>query len=192
MTEAEWLACDDPGPMLGYVRGIVGSRKLRLFACACDRGSGDSSSPEALVEVAEAVADGAPASRLTQARKVGDANRTVVQRSARDAAETFARYTADEKYRSPRAALLRDIVGNPFRRPTVDRFWLSGTVLRLAQAAYEDRFLPSGHLDPARLAVLSDAQEEVGCTDAEVLAHLRSAGPHVRGCRAVDLLLGRS
>ena len=42
-----------------------------------------------------------------------------------------------------------------------------------------------------RLAVLSDALEEAGCTDADFLFHLRSEGPHVRGCWALDLLLGK-
>jgi hypothetical protein len=28
--------------------------------------------------------------------------------------------------------------------------------------------------------------------DADMLGHLRSSGPHVRGCWAVDLCLGRS
>jgi hypothetical protein len=45
MTEAEWLACTDPQPMmewlredLGGARRRCGRRKLRLFACACLRG----------------------------------------------------------------------------------------------------------------------------------------------------------
>ena len=62
---------------------------------------------------------------------------------------------------------------------------------RLARPAYEDRLLPSGHLDPVRLAVLADALEEAGCTDESILTHLRSAGPHVRGCWALDLVLGK-
>jgi hypothetical protein len=37
MNEAEWLTCTDPTPMLQFVRGTVGERKLRLFACACCR-----------------------------------------------------------------------------------------------------------------------------------------------------------
>jgi hypothetical protein len=32
--------------------------------------------------------------------------------------------------------------------------------------------------------------EDAGCADAEWLAHLRGPGPHVRGCRALGLLLG--
>src|SRR5262245_19662976 len=35
MTEAEWLACTDPEPMLDFLRGKVSERKLRLFALAC-------------------------------------------------------------------------------------------------------------------------------------------------------------
>jgi hypothetical protein len=37
MTEAEWLACTQPVPMLGFLRGKASERKLRLFACACCR-----------------------------------------------------------------------------------------------------------------------------------------------------------
>src|SRR3712207_1024524 len=32
VTEAEWLACDDPRPMLEFLRGKASERKLRLFA----------------------------------------------------------------------------------------------------------------------------------------------------------------
>ncbi len=37
MTEAEWLACADPDPMLKFRRGKVSERKLRLFAVGCCR-----------------------------------------------------------------------------------------------------------------------------------------------------------
>ncbi len=93
------------------------------------------------------------------------------------------------------SAVLREIFGNPFRRlPAIDAAvlgWNDGTVKTLAQTAYEERSVPSGTLDNVRLAVLADALEEAGCTDAELLGHLRGPGPHVRGCWAVDLLLQR-
>jgi hypothetical protein len=64
-------------------------------------------------------------------------------------------------------------------------------VVAVARAAYDERELPSGTLDGARLAVLTDALEESGCDQADLLAHLRGPGPHVRGCWAVDLILGK-
>jgi hypothetical protein len=90
------------------------------------------------------------------------------------------------------AGLLRDIF-HPFRpaaavSPTWLR-WNDATVMRLARAAYDERELPEGALDRTRLAVLADALEEAGCTDSDVLAHLREPGPHRRGCWALDLLL---
>jgi hypothetical protein len=86
---------------------------------------------------------------------------------------------------------LREILGNPFRPTLFDPAWRTSSVMSLAQAAYEERLLPAGTLDSARLAVLSDALEDAGSTDAEILSHLRGPGPHVRGCWVVDLLLGK-
>ena len=91
-----------------------------------------------------------------------------------------------------RANLLREIVGVPSRFVAVDPKWLTPDVFTVAVAAYTDRTLPSGHLDPVSIAVLSDALEEAGCTDAALLDHLRGPGPHVRGCWALDLILGKS
>jgi hypothetical protein len=88
-------------------------------------------------------------------------------------------------------ALLREVVGNPFRFPPVDPAWLNDAVVSLARAAYCERTLPAGTLHADRLAVLSDALEESGCNDQQFLAHLRSGGPHVRGCWALDLVLGK-
>src|SRR5262245_18565522 len=85
----------------------------------------------------------------------------------------------------------RDVAGNPFRPIALNPNWLTPTVINLAAAAYEERVLPSGELDTARLAVLSDALEDAGCEDADLLGHLRSPRPHVRGCWAVDLILGK-
>jgi hypothetical protein len=71
-------------------------------------------------------------------------------------------------------------------------FWHGGAIPKLALSVYDEREMPSGHLDGTRLAVLADMLEEAGCADPHLLGHLRSLGLHVRGCWAVDLLLGRS
>ncbi|HEX4606653.1 MAG TPA: hypothetical protein VH092_00450 [Urbifossiella sp.] len=42
------------------------------------------------------------------------------------------------------------------------------------------------------MSVLADALEDAGRAGADILTHCRSGGPHVRGGRAVDLLLGKS
>ena len=65
-------------------------------------------------------------------------------------------------------------------------------MLSLAQAAYDNRNLPAGTLEYARLLVLADALEEAGCDNADILNHLREPGEHVRGCWCVDLLLVKS
>jgi hypothetical protein len=106
-------------------------------------------------------------------------------------AVAYRRVRADEL--AAQCRLLRDVVGNPFRpTPTLEPHLLTPDIQALAYGAYDHRLLPSGHLDPARLAVLSDALEEAGCADSELLAHLRSPGPHIRGCFAVDAILGKS
>jgi hypothetical protein len=90
--------------------------------------------------------------------------------------------------------LVRDLFGTS-RRLRIDPAWLAwrgGAIPNVARAVYEERALPSGHLDAARLAVLADMLEESGCSDAVLLSHLRGPGPHVRGCFAVDAVLGKS
>src|SRR5262245_24216097 len=61
MTEAEWLACDDPFTiMLESLGGKVSERKIRLFAVACCRvmDRRGNVSGLSIVDLAERVADG--------------------------------------------------------------------------------------------------------------------------------------
>jgi hypothetical protein len=88
------------------------------------------------------------------------------------------------------SALLRDIFGNPFRPVKIPnacwRLELGFTVHTLAQTIYDERAFD-------RLPILADAMEEAGCTEETLLRHLRGeeSGPHVRGCWALDLILGK-
>ncbi len=80
--------------------------------------------------------------------------------------------------------LVRDIFGNPFRPVTPDPRWLSETVVNLACSIYSERAFD-------RMHILADALEEAGCDQADILTHCRGDGPHVRGCWAVDVILGK-
>jgi hypothetical protein len=99
------------------------------------------------------------------------------------------RYPAQEWLRQ--AAALRDLFGNPFRPVSIVPALRTPAVSSLAYATYDERTLPSGELDTSRLTILGDALEEAGCTESAILDHLRGPGPHVRGCWALDLALGR-
>jgi hypothetical protein len=83
------------------------------------------------------------------------------------------------------ADLVRDIFGNPFRPAVLDPPWVIPAVASLAQAIYADHAF-------ARMPELADALAAAGCADADVLAHCRGPGPHVRGCWVVDLILGKA
>jgi hypothetical protein len=79
------------------------------------------------------------------------------------------------------------VLGNPFRPVVFDAAclaWNDGTIPKMAQAIYDER-----HFDD--LSILADALEESGCDNEALLSHCRRAGPHVRGCWAVDLILSK-
>ncbi len=93
--------------------------------------------------------------------------------------------------RAAQAVLLRDIA-DPFRSSAaVPAKWRTRSVLDLVHRVYEERRLPEGTLDPALLGQLAEALTGAGCDDVELLAHLRSEDPHVRGCTAIDLILSK-
>jgi hypothetical protein len=217
MTEAEWEACLDPQEMLPQLLE-AGERKLRLLACACVRRVWhllpEGPSRES-VEVGEAWADGRATRQELDAAfdaavdsgvsLAGDpALSEAAAEAAQGAADVFPDYGAalraaglaaregrGNEGGADLARLLRCVFGPlPFRGVAFDPAWRTPAVVALAEAAYQERLLPSGELDPQHLAVLADALEEVGAGE-ELLAHLRGPAPHVRGCFAVDAALGR-
>ena len=213
MNEIEWLACADPTPMLGFLRGKASDRKMRLFAVACCRRIWhlltDERSRRA-VEVGELFADGdvdekevSSAKTAANAIHFDAATPDIFCSAAHAAACAFYAVTSPsiltfaaanraahcvgakkESEQQEQCRLFRDIFANPFRPITLNPNWLTPNVVALAQAIYDDRAFD-------RLPVLADTLEETGCDDADILAHCRQVGPHVRGCWVVDLLLGK-
>jgi hypothetical protein len=241
MTEQQWLACADPGPMLNYLRGKATKRQECLFGVACclrvahlyegrlfwalADGEPYLPHPSEFIERTERRAEqpasvrfgeygeDCPEGYSDEGHATFAADAALYSANA-ERASTYAAWAAavtsaghEEDYglvgiaralpgyaveRAAQSDLLRCIIANPFHPVTISPAWQTPQVVALAQAAYDQRELPAGTLDTARLAVLADALEDTGCMDRTVLSHLRGPGPHARGCRVVDLLLGKS
>jgi hypothetical protein len=206
MSEGEWNASQSPAQMLEFVFGKASRRKYRLFACACCRLIEDLLTDEGnyVVQAAERFADGDLEEEelravWTMACDSGCEIATVAAVGSEASAWHVAHQAAFETARMAAArnfldlpatqrrqcVLMRDLFGALLFRPIVPMpEWVAGTPLIVARSIYEERRFET-------LPILADALEENGCTEAEVLEHLRGPGPHVRGCWAVDLILGR-
>lgn len=221
MTEAEWMACTEPGPMLGFLSGKASDRRFRLFAAACCRRiwhlMADRECRRA-VEAAEGHADGLVTDKGLNRADAALTAKVVKERlAAWSTVDGYVRYMAigaaqcavkshylsyfaanSARYASQarsafegveegeaQSRLLRDIIGNPFRPVTIASACRTHEVTGLAQAIYDE-----GAFD--RLHELADAlQRASGCDNDTLLAHCHESGPHVRGCSAVDTVLGK-
>jgi hypothetical protein len=93
--------------------------------------------------------------------------------------------TAERDEQEQQASLLRELF-RPFPSRTIAPIPSAGPGTRgyrIAESLYEDRCFEG-------LPVLADLLEEAGVTDAGLLGHLRSPGPHALGCWALDAVLG--
>lgn len=207
MTEQEWLTSEDPYFILKWLidNRPPSDRKLRLFSDACRHSffhgylirDNSWSGFESLSH---------------QKSRSRDESSPASQASLCWAAEMAI-------YEIPiRVNYLRDIFGNPFHSP--EPFTIQhSTIKDLAQAAW-DLLKSDLTIEPARLFILSDALEEAGCSDEQVLWHLRGIcavcegqgchrhppvgfrdcsfcegtghnnTSHVRGCYVIDLIIG--
>jgi len=211
VTEEEWHASDNPRHLLEFhhdnfgrvAKGIKPTdplhRKARLYACACCYSAirPDDHNAVRYVAIAESFADSAVSKQVLDAERrslklPGWPSRAF---TAIDAVNSLLRsplavehvmqicVTNDHSWRIF-AHYVREIFGNPFRPVAFDPRWRSSDVVGLARAIYEDRAFD-------RMPILADALMDEGCADEQILEHCRGAGPHVRGCWVVDLLLGK-
>lgn len=209
MTEDQWLKATEPDVLLKWLqtnkKNLASTRQCRLFSCACCRLLWRKLSPEdqERVELAENFADGLieeASLRKVRSSAVGKGHAAVSwalwlpetwlsrPESAARSSAGYARYTSIKNHAQRQVELLRDIVANPYSPVKLDPAWLQwngGVIRKMADSIYDDRAFD-------RLPILADALEDAGCTNEVLLKHCRSKGPHVRGCWAVDLLLGKS
>lgn len=215
MTEQELLDGKDVQAMLEFVHDKASDRKFRLFACACCRLVWSLLANEhcrRAVEISERAADdpSAMTELATACKAVWDANRDArgfshPEGSRKGAAYMAAAYASTGKmwhvakladctrtlaarssFATKQFDILCDILGPiPFHPFAIDPAWLSPTVSAVARTIYERRQFRD-------MPVLSDALQEAGCTDPDILQHCRGPGPHVKGCWLLDLLLAKS
>jgi hypothetical protein len=220
MTERDWLGPVDFDLLIDACLWLADQKKnrrnLRLWGCACCRRLGDLLPDRrslAALEVAERLADGL--AKRDEVRKARDAAKLVPQPqrgrgtpaefAARSAvltlhpgiidcsqtaavgaaialSESGAKSREDEE--QAQFELLRDVF-NPFRKVKFDKEWRTDTTVALAKQMYESR-------DFGAMPILADALQDAGCEEVAVLSHCRDAKQvHVRGCWAVDLVLGK-
>ncbi|VTR95651.1 Uncharacterized protein (Fragment) OS=uncultured bacterium PE=4 SV=1 [Gemmata massiliana] len=215
MNEAEWLTRKDLREMAAFIRWRGSERKRRLFLVACARAIWDRvplGDMRRAVEISERFADGeVPVHEFYAANALlyATQNPPLVQREWWESGSAEKRsvyshclmttfgsqvlakiteYPWHEtrlltEYLQPH--LLREVFGNPFRAVACAPEWSTDTVLALARGMYESR-------DFSAMPILADALQDAGCDSADVLDHCRdAAGPHVRGCWVVDLVLGK-
>jgi hypothetical protein len=193
--------------MLEYLRGKVSDRKFRLFACACCRRVGhlpwDAASRNA-VDLSEKYADGLVSKgKLAAAAKAvrntvldnihgscggvariaaGPEAYGAAKNTSRNAAWALAKSAGNPIWMAERqgqAALLREIIGNPYRIPSVPVMW-PPKVSILARAAYSGEDQTEALRDALTAAGLSEWAE-----------HFQQPG-HPKGCWVIDAILAKS
>ena len=210
MTETEWLEGSEPGTMLEFLGGRASDRKLRLLSVACWRLLDGQHGREA-IEVAERYADGIGSkAALKRARQGVRAIRHKLSTDGGAADGAWGAYWLAEvaasenafvklgdefqrlsdlgllKFRAaerdPLCGMILELFGNPFRPVSLDPERLEGRAVALAQSIYEERAFD-------RLPELAESLR-LGA-EAATVAHLAEPTTHVRGCWALDLILGK-
>ncbi|OAI46027.1 hypothetical protein AYO44_12150 [Planctomycetaceae bacterium SCGC AG-212-F19] len=201
MTEQQWLTCKDPKKMLEAMPPKTSDRKQTLVGAACYRAVWRSVSAT---------------DRKTIEEKEQEADRVAIDHGAYDFAVTATHHSAAiAAYGSVEAAseafqaveeivlagnhdalspvlapidrehaqqchMLRHIMGNPFKPYPAPATWPS-TVVELAQAIYDGQ---------NNRLILADALEESG--HQELAQHFREEEWHMKGCWAMDVILGKT
>lgn len=215
MTEHEWLKTTSFQKMRGAVLlehlTDLGRRRSRLFTCACARHAlvAEPNVPDHVHEavgVGEDFSDHLEFSDLQRASACLGFNALPEHRTFPLILANYCVSVSTSLYFSPFSQrsslgaqfrrwvrpsvacfLMRCIFGNPWR-PAIIRGYRPvdhPEVVRLARVIYRDRLFQD-------LPILADALEDNGFAGSDAVHHLRTPGPHAKGCWALDLILGKS
>jgi len=217
VTEATWLAANNPYAMIRLVAERVSPRKIRLFSVARCRRMWDQITDERCrnaVMVGERYADGAADASdleladqgLTQslheflgtvderneyARLVATCRTTVLPDESRATGGNAKMELAGEWHAFHARVTSEDA---PTVRDIVGNPFRPPVFDPLWRSETALALAAGIYAERAfdRLPILADALEDAGCEDTDILGHCRGPGPHVRGCWVVDLLLGKA
>jgi hypothetical protein len=95
---------------------------------------------------------------------------------------------APAEARRDRCEVIRDIFGNPFHSPNLDRSWYEAegaSLPPLVRSIYSERRFEA-------VPEVADLLEKTGCRNGDIIAHCKQPSEHVRGCWVLDLLLDQS
>jgi len=218
VTEAEWLACEEPRRMLAFLSERASDRKMRLFAVACCSQIWElmlDPRCRAAVEASAQYADGLISESLLD----------LLSAAAEEAWEDTIGEPGEECRIAESVAHAASYASSPSLALSVLMEAIQAaaevvpggvSIAQITQAdllcdIFGNPFRPAA-LDPAwrtetvlalarviyeerafdRMPILADALQDAGCTDEDVLNHCRGPGPHARGCWVVDLILGKT
>ena len=205
MTEAEWLACGDPQPLIESLSCSISERKVRLFALACCRRVGHlflGRHSWSAIEVGERAADGlasdtereaaeaAAFQTFLDARVHGDGSASHLAASAvwgaasRDTSATFEKGLIGYAHTvAIQAADATDQQVEERRTQTTMLRDIFGNPFR--PVAFDPAWRTDTAVSLARgmydsrefgaMPILADALQDAGCEDEQVLTHCRDA-----------------
>ncbi len=210
MTKDKWLTSTDTEEMVEACRAFTTKRKLRLFAAACFRRLEyllPDERQRAAISVIEDDTNEIPRGIVSRCRAALPNSRDsfngkcvgkndpyfvalMLYRELVSSSTGHHAYLATGgvanygEERIEQCKLLRCVVGMPpFETKAIPSEWQSPEVVELTRTIYDKK---SFDLLPRVASEL----EQAGCDDVEILSHCRSSGPHVRGCWAIDSVLG--
>ena len=198
MTKAGWLLLVTTEDLYGELSLVQQPRKLLLFGALLMRRVWPllDESVRRLVEIAEQCAAGRVNPRELRhggselARDPAWFAARASKRLLRVVAPGGPTANLDARHaeRLTQYEIYKDVIGDPMATPQpsplrgVHHPALPGLLAALRRAATPE---------PLTLCAVADLLEEVGCEEDSLLDHLRSEGPHVAGCWAVERVLGR-